>query len=195
MDSTISGESKAKAKVIGRWAMLVTGIWVTLTALAAAWLAFTPTLPWEGGPPTSGERSRTIHFDRITRLAETGDPAAIRMARAAAKGVLALEDPRGGFRRGAEKRLFDQADAVRALATLEPDAARRTLAYVDSVLKDPRGGYFSGETAGGLDTRKSAPAQKRMADAVLAAGTLATPAQQAHAAATLRALGFRDNPQ
>ncbi len=133
--------------------------------------------------------------------------------------ALKLEDPVwGGFYRysstpdgGApeyERLLTDQADAVAALSALDPEAAKRALAFVERFLTLPGGGYAHSldsevfladgrimdgrayfalddarRRACGLpraDTRRFREAEKRMAAAVLAS-PVATPSQKAHA--------------
>ncbi|MDX6768350.1 MAG: DUF255 domain-containing protein [Elusimicrobiota bacterium] len=133
--------------------------------------------------------------------------------------ALKLEDPVwGGFYRYSsapdgsapehERLLGDQADAVTALSVLDPEAAKRTLAFVEKFLALPAGGYAASldsevfladgrvmdgrayfalddarRRAYGLpraDRRRFKALEKRMADAVLAS-PVATPAQKAHA--------------
>lgn len=133
--------------------------------------------------------------------------------------ALRLEDPVwGGFYRYSstadggtpeyERLLVDQADAVTALSVLEPEAAKRALAFVDRFLALPGGGYANSldsevlladgrimdgrayfalndarRRAYGLpraDPRRFKDANARMSNAVLAS-PVATPAQKAHA--------------
>jgi hypothetical protein len=133
--------------------------------------------------------------------------------------ALKLEDPVwGGFYRYSaaadgsapeyERLLVDQADAVAALSSLDPEAAKRTLAFVDRFLALPGGGYANSldsevfladgrimdgrayfalddarRRAYGLpraDQRRFKDANARMAAAILAS-PVATPAQKAHA--------------
>lgn len=116
---------------------------------------------------------RFARWRRIALLRKHDPESARRLAREA----LALQDPdRGGFRRYAhgpgwqdpedEYALEDQADAVRALAPLEPEAAARAAAFVEKLWADPKGGWRASDGDPRVFTGPSA----RFAAALLESG-------------------------
>ncbi len=113
---------------------------------------------WSPASETDASIPLFPFFERISLLEKTTYPWARDMAREGAAAALRLEDPQwGGFYRYARgpgwthpatgKRLEEQAWAVEALAPVDPQAAERTVAYVDEFLADPRGGYASSQAA------------------------------------------------
>lgn len=110
------------------------------------------------GAFSAEDGQRLPRFDRIALLsALPGQEWSRAMAVSAAGGALHLEDPAwGGFFRLAsgsdwtpvepERRLEDQAEAVAALSDLQPEAAARTVGFVEKFLSDPRGGYFAAQS-------------------------------------------------
>lgn len=109
---------------------------------------------WDPATEGFGRGPRFPHFARAGALLSLKAPWASELGRRAAAGALALEDRVwGGFYRYAkgpgwqnpsyERRLEDQAEAIAALAKLEPAAALRTWKFVEAFLADPRGGYYA----------------------------------------------------
>lgn len=192
-----------------------------------AWWTFSRLRPGFGlrlsPPPAAAAFPR---FDALqTLLSGVDEPWAVELATRALSRAMRVEDPAwGGFYRHArgedwsepehEKLLADQAAAVGVLARLSrvPEA-RRTLAYVERFLEDPKGGYRSSQLGAALnadgeivegelyfakpdaarralgravvDGRLFAGSNGAMAAAVLDAGSVARPRDRAFALKTL----------
>ncbi len=180
---------------------------------------------------SQGFRSSFPRWRRIRRLLSIPRPWAQDLAARSAKGALSLEDRVwGGFYHATEgpgqpeygKRLEDQAEAILVCAVLDPEAARRTWAYVERTLAHPAGGFNAGQAGellrqgrvveGGLyfslpeskrlalglpapDRRIFAGANARLVLAVLSAGKALPKGARAQALRTLERLwqeGVRD---
>jgi hypothetical protein len=114
------------------------------------------------------------------------------------KAALALQDADGGFFRDSvdrEKRLGDQADALRFLSVAEPAAAARLRAFVSARLALPSGGYRASVWPEGRDDRVFCDESARMAAAFLS-DPRASDAQREHALRTIERLSaLRTRPQ
>jgi hypothetical protein len=130
---------------------------------------------WNAGRRSfDGDGPRFAHWDTIAALSRLHQDWSDALAREAAKGALALSDPRGGgMRRAAapdgsvvafEKTADDQAAALGALCELDPGAARGLLNFIRATMStqssSPRYvGWLSGYDDAMGDARPSDEAQ------------------------------------
>lgn len=114
-------------------------------------------------------------FDRLLALTRLKADWAPALARAGTSAALSLQDPDGGLRRAQapdgspapERRLGEQADALRFLAAADPKAAARLRRFVKTTLALPGAGYKAAVWPGGEDARSYCDESVRMAAAVL----------------------------